>query len=353
MPSLIYRYAVGLQAAGVEVGVVCLTPLRSESTVAKFQSIGIRPVSLLHDSRVKMPLTVFRLWRHLRRQRADVVHSFLPTAAWVSTAASGRIAHFTTIVTTPDAEQRRQFSVYRYVRALGTTVLAISRGAGTASLDLGIQVDEVTWPGLDPLDLPHPPAGREGMSFLRPSASPLLLSVGRLVAVKNHETAIRALSLIIDDFPEAVLIIAGGGRESEVLSLQSLASELNVADAVVLLGETSEISQLMSVCDVYVSSSLAEGFVGYATLEAALAGIPIVASNIPAVTELFEDGVHAILADPRSAVDFARGIRKLLEDADFAASLAVSAKSITRDMCSISAAADRLLKVYGQRVNER
>ena len=67
----------------------------------------------------------------------------------------------------------------------------------------------------------------------------------------------------------------------------------------------------MRFWDVFVLSSLYEGL-PYALLEAMAAGIPMVATRVPGVEKVIEDGETGLLVDPASPNALADAVERLL-----------------------------------------
>jgi L-malate glycosyltransferase len=136
--------------------------------------------------------------------------------------------------------------------------------------------------GVDPL--PPAPGEIDWRSRLAiPADAPLLLATGRLVDQKNHPVAIRALAHL----PEAYLVIAGDGPNER--ELRALAQQLGVDDRLHLVGpiERSKLGDLFAAADVYLFPSIWETF-GLAGVEAAMAGLPIIASDLPVLHEVLD-----------------------------------------------------------------
>jgi glycosyltransferase involved in cell wall biosynthesis len=119
----------------------------------------------------------------------------------------------------------------------------------------------------------------------------ILLNIGRLTAQKNQNVLIRALAHV----PSARLLIAGGGSlRSEY---EALAARLNVADRLHLLGDVTrdDIVNLLAACDLFVFPSTWETF-GLAAVEAAMAGVPIVAADLPVLRGVLAVGCRGAVA---------------------------------------------------------
>lgn len=126
----------------------------------------------------------------------------------------------------------------------------------------------------------------------------LLVSVGQLSVHKGHDTAIRAFARIADKYPQAKLLIAGGGREELQNYYRQIIIDCGVKDKVCMPGK-----QLGNIQDIYRAADLTlsltkvgEGF-GLVPYESALIGTPFIAPCFGAVTEFVENGKNGLLVD--------------------------------------------------------
>ena len=110
------------------------------------------------------------------------------------------------------------------------------------------------------------------------SKAPKLLSVGRLIPSKGLEGLIEVFSKFRNDFPGSTLSIAGDGPYK--LHLIEKVKALSLSESVFFLGSIQNISQQLSSSDLFVFPTFYEGLPG-ALIEAMMAKIPIVCSNIP------------------------------------------------------------------------
>lgn len=144
--------------------------------------------------------------------------------------------------------------------------------------------------------------------------TPVILSVGRLVIQKNHETAIRALSKIYThDFE--YWIVGSGVLEPH---LKKLVHELNLEYKVKFLGFRKDIPELLNQSDIFLMTSYWEGF-GLAVVEAMAASLPVVVSNVSGLREVVSEDFTEIpktgfLIDPKSEDDVAVCLNKLFAD---------------------------------------
>ena len=104
------------------------------------------------------------------------------------------------------------------------------------------------------------------------------LNIGRLVPQKGQRDLILAFKQFLAGHPQATLDIAGGGPLKD--SLQQLVNEEGLEKHVTLLGPRNDIPELINKYDCFVFPSHSEGFSG-SVVEAMLAGLPVLVSNIP------------------------------------------------------------------------
>lgn len=107
---------------------------------------------------------------------------------------------------------------------------------------------------------------------------PVFCSVGRLIRRKGQLELLKAFQLLLSDFPGATLRIAGEGNFRG--ELQRHIKEFDLQQRIQLVGTERNIDEFYSNADIAVFASHYEGFSG-AVLEAALAGIPMILSDIP------------------------------------------------------------------------
>ncbi len=136
----------------------------------------------------------------------------------------------------------------------------------------------------------------------------ILGTAGRLETVKNQQFLIQAARLLKDRGVAFKLMIAGEGRLRE--DLQQLANSLGVGEKVHFLGFVSDMPQFMAEIDIFVLSSLYEGF-GYVLVEAMAAERPVITFNDSSGPEIVAHRQTGILV-PRDDLDeFVRQVEYL------------------------------------------
>lgn len=132
-------------------------------------------------------------------------------------------------------------------------------------------------------------------------------TIARLSPQKDLSTLLQAFALICHEKPNAKLVVVGGGPDREIL--ENIALDLGISTRITWVGRTSEISEYLEIMNVFVLTSLYEGF-GLVLLEAIVANCPIVASNNSAIPEVLGTN-HLGLAQTSNVEDFANKILAL------------------------------------------
>jgi glycosyltransferase involved in cell wall biosynthesis len=120
-------------------------------------------------------------------------------------------------------------------------------------------------------------------------------SVGRLVPAKDHVTLIRSFAMVSRAMPAAELHILGDGPCRSVIS--QTADSLGVANRVFLHGASLGVPGFLSTLDLFVLSSIDEGL-PISLMEALAAGLPVVSTRLPGLTELAPETVVAGYCTP-------------------------------------------------------
>jgi glycosyltransferase involved in cell wall biosynthesis len=140
-------------------------------------------------------------------------------------------------------------------------------------------------------------------------------TVGRLAAVKDQASLIRAFKLLLDNNPEIQsdlrLIIAGDGPLKT--ELERLVAELQIEKSVWMTGDRSDIPDILRLFDLFVLPSLGEG-ISNTILEAMATGLPIVATDVGGTPELVEDGINGRLVPPEDPSALMSGLQECVRD---------------------------------------
>ena len=154
--------------------------------------------------------------------------------------------------------------------------------------------------------LPDQVAARRDLDL--PINQPVVLFVGRLTAIKRPDRLIEAMDLVLQRRPDVILAIAGEGDLFE--ETRVLAEPLG--PSVRFLSWRRDITCLYAAADCMVLTSNNEGM-PVTLIEAAMAGVPSVTTNVGSAREVVLDGVTGLVVAP-SAAAVADGLVRLLDN---------------------------------------
>lgn len=189
---------------------------------------------------------------------------------------------------------------YRRARA----VVAVSRQVARELVAAGVPdaCVRVIPNGVDTEEFRPGDASRDALGIPQ---GPLVLFVGDIkTSRKNLDTVLRAMVRV----PEATLLVVGDESGSVY---PKLASNLGVQSRTRFLGFRRDIPALMRAADLFVFPSRYEPS-GLVLLEAAAAGLPIIASRAAGGTEVLGQQACVLLDDPDDDVELAKAIADLL-----------------------------------------
>lgn len=194
--------------------------------------------------------------------------------------------------------------------------------SGVRTLTMGVDLARFR-PGLDPSGI----RARYGLDRAR-----VLLTVGRLVERKGHDTVIRALARVRAAIGPVRYLIVGTGPEYDRLRI--LADEVGCGDDVIFAGRVpdDDLPYLYAAADVFVMPSRAlagrdgiEGF-GIVFQEAAACARPAVGARTGGIADAVADGETGVLVAPGSVEELAAAVLELLTDRERAAHLGGEAR---------------------------
>lgn len=173
------------------------------------------------------------------------------------------------------------------------------------------------------------------------TARPVIGSIGRLDRQKGYDVLVRALP----DLPGATVVIVGAGEEQA--RLEALAAELGVSDRLELAGWSDDARSRLGTFDVFVLPSRFEGL-PLVILEAMLAGLPVVATDVGSVSEAVIDRSTGLLVPSGDPAALARALESLLGDAVLRDELGARGRIRARELFYAEGMAERYETLYDE-----
>jgi glycosyltransferase involved in cell wall biosynthesis len=293
---------------------------------------GIRHVPLTSSTRSMNPLADLRaaveLWRILRRERPEVLHTHNPKPGLYGRVV-GRLARVPIVVNTCHGLYFTETDPW-----LKRTILLVLEGIAARFSDAElVQSHE----DLDRLVRTHAYPRRRtrllgnGVDLARFRPAVLTADeraklragelgadddqivvgmVGRLVAEKGLLELFDAARRLDDRY---VVVVVGPDDPSKPDALDRETVRGAAAHGVRFLGMRDDVDRLYGAMDLFVLPSWREGF-PRAAMEAAASGLPVVATDVRGCRQVVDDGVTGLLVPPRDAASLTDAIRSLGDD---------------------------------------
>ncbi|OGZ53268.1 MAG: hypothetical protein A3B25_00135 [Candidatus Ryanbacteria bacterium RIFCSPLOWO2_01_FULL_48_26] len=147
---------------------------------------------------------------------------------------------------------------------------------------------------------------------------------------KDLPTLRQAFALVKREYPNTELVIIGRGGTTD---------------------EIPDASKFLPAFDVYVCSSVKEGF-PYSILEAMAAGLPIVATRMGGIPEMITDGQDGLLVPPKNPKAIAQAIKSLIKNPELAKQLGQNARQAVQKF-SILGMLNETVNVYRSLIANR
>lgn len=360
---LLSDLAVGARSGGVELSVGYLIDVDGSPAARSLRELGVVP-ELVPVHQLLEAGAIARLRRHLARVDPDIVHTHLGLADVVGTLAARSLSlpavstvHLvasqpTGVAHRDGARGRTRARVAALARRhAGARVIAVSDAARAAYLATG-------W------DRPrHVVTVRNGIARSADAAdgvrlrAELGIAPGEIVLStvtvlrpgKGHELAVEAVRELLPRFPQLRLLILGDGPSRE--DVARLARPLG--DAAILTGHRSDVMAVLAATDVLLHPTRMDAF-PTALLEAAAAGVPVIASAVGGIPEIVVDRQTGLLLDaPATAGALTERLGLLLGDADLRAALGARARERFEREFTAERWVARLRGVYDEVLAER
>ena len=306
----------------------------------------------------------WRLWRLLRRERPDVLHTHTAVAANVIARVVGRLAGVAVIAHMHIENHFRENRVLRAVyRAFDNRSARLCAAILVVSEDTRRSFERQGYPpelmqtvhnGIDLDELePHADGVRGELGV--PEGVPLIGEVGRLCDVKGQRELIEATAMLRDGGSDVRVVLVGedleqNGEYRRLLERQ--ARELGVADRVLFAGYRGDVPAVLDSIDLFVLPSWIEGL-PLVLLEAMAHRRPVVATPVGGTPELVVDGETGVLVPPREPARLAQAIGGLLANPERARAMGEAAYRRVADRFSAQEMEQRVLAVYDRLAGER
>ncbi|QGU32828.1 glycosyltransferase [Thermochromatium tepidum] len=330
----------GLAARGHDNLLVC--PRGCALAKAAAPCAEVHELPLHGDADLTM---ITRLYRLIRAFCPDLVHLHSRSGADVMGGIAARLAGVPVIHTRRvDNPEPRWWVALKY--RLYDRVIAISDGIGRVLLSEGVPPAKlrVVRSAVDH-DRYAVPVDRVAVRarLQVPMEAILIGVIAQLIPRKGHRVLLGALPDLIATHPEIQVRFFGQGPLAA--DLQRRIESAGLAAQVRLAGFRHDLPEILPALDLVVHPALMEGL-GVSLLQAAAAGVPIIASRVGGIPEAVREGENGLLVPPGDIAALRAAISALIVDPERRRALGAGGRALMAREFSLAAMVEGNLAVY-------
>lgn len=317
---MLFKLLATMDRAAFQQRVVALTA--GGAVAARIAALGIPVTTLGLRPGSPNPVGLLRLWRELRRDKPDVLQTWLYHADLLGTAGAAlagvpRLA-WNVRCSTMDARYERGMGgvlVGALARLSRRPDVVIFNSAAGKVLHTKLGYRPRRWEvvpngfDIDALQPAQDDVARLRTGLRIDDQAPVIGLVARYDPVKDHATFLRAAAILLAEFPVATFVLAGRGCDSNNATLTRLIRDLGIEASVRLLGERTDIPTVNATFSIATCCSTGEGFPN-AVGEAMAGGKPIVMTDVGDAREIVGDAGEIV--PPSNPAALAEGWLSLL-----------------------------------------
>lgn len=301
---------------------------------------------------------LFKLWWLALRWRPDVLQAYLPLTNFMG-AFAGRLAFVPLVVTSRRGLGTHQdrhpfwYPLDRLANALSTVVTCNSGAVAedTVARDhLSRSKIALIRNGVDFSRFDHVAERaaevRKSLRLGEPTLA--IVTVANLIGYKGHADLLEAIA-VLKSAPGALKFFLVGRDDDIGAVLARKANDLGISDHIVFLGARNDVPQLLAAMDVFVLPSHEEGS-SNALLEAMVAGLPIIATDVGGNSEALNAGKYGMIVPAKNPAALAAAIRTVTSSMDTARQTGALASRYVQSAYSVDNHAMSHLDMYRARL---
>jgi glycosyltransferase involved in cell wall biosynthesis len=302
----------------------------------------------------------WRLASTLRRHRVQLVqaHQYTP----FSYAQLARLVYPSAPILftehgrhQPDYPRRKRMLFNRWMLRRCDHVVAVGEAVKQALIvNEGLPTGriEIVYNGIDTDRFTPSPTERESVRNELGLADDdlAIIQVARLDYLKDHLTAVRTMSRVVQVVPRARLFLVGEGPEQA--KIEAELARLGAQPHVTFLGLRNDIPRLLRGADLFLLTSTSEG-IPLTLIEAMATSLPIVSTHVGGTGEVVLEGKTGFLAPSGDDTALSLAIVQLAQDSALRQQLGRAGREVAVALFSEAQMAQRYAELYSEMLHGR
>lgn len=304
-----------------------------------------------HERKPGFDVSLIRAIRqHIKTHNIDVVHCHQYTP-WVYGALSSVLTKAKVIFTEhgrfyPDSSSWKRKLVNPVLVSLTRYITSISEATKHALVNfenISASRIQVIYNGIKPLSTDTEAANRLKQSLNLDNASVVFGTVARLDPIKNQIMMIKAFADVLQQMPQAKLLIVGDGEQRD--ALHALSEKLEITESIVFTGYIKHPAEHISTIDIFLLSSLSEG-TSMTLLEAMSIGKPCIVTDAGGNGEVIQHNKTGYVVENNNQQSFAEAMLHLAQHKKTREQFGDAALLRWKDKFSCDVMSDQMSQLY-------
>lgn len=327
---------VAISSPNTKVGELSATGMSELEEYGRAE--GVRTIAIpmeRHISLVSDLKSLWRMYRVLRRERPDLVHSMTPKAGLMTMVAGWlarvprRVHTFTGLVwpTSTGLKRRVLMTTDRITCACATHIIPEGEGVKSDLLNHHItrkplkvlgygNVKGIDMSIFDPADIEVP--AHEGFTFV---------FVGRIVRDKGINELVAAFDRLHREHADTRLVLVGPSEDNLDPVSSATRSRIEQGDGIEAVGGQRDVRPFYAAADALVFPSYREGFPNV-VIEAGAMGLPSIVTDINGSREIIIDGQNGVIVPSQDEDALYQAMKRFVEHPDEIAAMAANARPL-------------------------
>ncbi|MBQ9821275.1 MAG: glycosyltransferase family 4 protein [Muribaculaceae bacterium] len=289
-----------------------------------------RHISLFRDLK-----SLWRMWRVLRKEKPDMIHSMTPKAGLISMMAGWlagvpvRVHTFTGLVwpTSTGIKRRILMGTDWLTCACATHIIPEGEGVKSDLLNHHITrkpLKVLGYGNVKGIDLDYfKPAettskSHQGFTFV---------FVGRIVRDKGINELVKAFDRLHQEHNDVRLVLVGPREDDLDPVLPETLERIDCGKGIEAVGKQSDVKSFYTNADALVFPSYREGFPNV-VIEAGAMGLPSIVTDINGSREIIIDGQNGVIVPPQNEEALYQAMKRFVEEPELTQSLAANARPL-------------------------
>ena len=323
------EYVANLQAFNAEIIILSINWSFLKKFIAVFKILlKYRPkIVHCHFSYPLIRIIIFLSWLLRVPKRFITIHSMMGDASFLGKCWFKALNILSTkIFTVSDAARNKLMKSYHILKKIETLRLGID----LKKFDVNLNTDKLK------------------QKYNLPDNKKIIGCVAFHQPIKGVDVLLRAMAVLKYDFGQNdVILCQVGGFQGDNYTekLYSLAKELNIENEIVWLGRQDNVAEILTIFDVYCQPSRSEGL-GLSIVEALVAKLPVVATNVGGIPEIIEDNITGLLVESENYQSMADKLNLLLNEPEFANNMGINGAQKVQNEYNSTIQVEKLINEY-------